>query len=213
MRARGSYILIFDKKISQMKDILPVLEQIARAGKPLLIVAEEVEGEALATLVVKQVARNAQCVRGESAGLRRPPQGNVEDISILTGARPSWKRRASSSMRQAGGSRPRQARHGGQGQHDHRRWRGTKKNIEAGSSSSARRSRRLLPTTIAEKLQERLQAGRRSGGDQSRRRDRDGDEGEKARVEMRCMPRAAVEEGIVPGADVRCCALHRAGKS
>src|SRR5579862_8457281 len=78
------YILIFDKKISQMKDVLPVLEQIARAGKPLLIVAEEVEGEALATLVVNKLrgTLNACAVKAPGFGDRR--KSMLEDIGILT---------------------------------------------------------------------------------------------------------------------------------
>ncbi len=81
------YILIFDKKISQMKDILPVLEQIARAGKPLLIVAEEVEGEALATLVVNKLrgSLNACAVKAPGFGDRR--KAMLEDLSILTGGK------------------------------------------------------------------------------------------------------------------------------
>lgn len=79
------YILIFEKKISNMKDLLPVLEQIAKTGRPLLIIAEEVEGEALATLVVNKLRGTLKCAAVKAPGFGDRRKAMLEDIAILTG--------------------------------------------------------------------------------------------------------------------------------
>lgn len=82
-----AYLLLFDKKISNMKELVPVLEKVAREGKPLIIVAEDVEGEALATIVLNVIRGAIKCIAVKAPGFGDDRKEMLEDIAVLTGGR------------------------------------------------------------------------------------------------------------------------------